>query len=128
MNKLCYIYWSEVIRKEYPHIPQRAKAMGDFTEDSMLQYIWLYKGPHPGRAGLAVIPDLFDWSAAGNYEQSKAWAKAGYNAWPLDQPKTPPGDRPQCSPTCPLTYGSVSSPNSAKGPFHWHWLPHHEAE
>ncbi len=72
----------------------------------MSALIYAYKGPIP-----------FKRPASPNYGPSLAWAKAGYNGWPAA--KAPPGDRPNCQPTCPKPY--------AGDPFtvNWHWLDGH---
>ena len=63
-----------------------------FTETEMLKWINLYKGKVIG---------LFPQSA--NFKSSVDWALAGFYNWPSGA-LTPPGDRPNCSPTCPLPY------------------------
>ncbi|MET8138578.1 OmpA family protein [Streptomyces sp. NPDC005251] len=62
--------------------PQMSAA--DFSEASMLARIDKYK------------------SESKNVGPSKAWATAGYRGWPAAP--SPPGDRPECSPTCPTPY------------------------
>lgn len=53
-----------------------------------------------------------------NYDASLAWALAGYDGWP--GVADPPGDRNNCSPTCPVAYTG--------GPFTVHWYPSAQAE
>jgi hypothetical protein len=120
MNRVCYNYGVEDSSDIADFIGWYQFKDG-FTEDAMLDSIWLYKGAHPRLS--------FHWGSAGNYEQSKAWAVAGYYFWPFLSP-TPSGDanRSQCAPTCSLAYGSLSNPNSQKGPFNWHWPPYHDIE
>lgn len=59
----------------------------------------LYKGPKTSqyRGRCFVTP------AAGNWKTSGQWIDAGYDGWPAIGPgiSIPPGNRPQCSPTCP---------------------------
>jgi hypothetical protein len=56
-----------------------------FTETEMFKWIRLYKG------------------SSANYQSSADWAQAGFYNWPHGA-LTPAGDRPNCSPTCPLPY------------------------
>jgi hypothetical protein len=62
-----------------------------FTETEMFKWIDLYKGK-----GIFFGPSA-------NFKSSVDWAMAGFYNWPSGA-ATPPGDRPNCSPTCPKPY------------------------
>jgi Domain of unknown function (DUF4157) len=78
----------------------------DIWESTMAFLIWLYK------------------RKSANYEGSRNWSLAGYADWPSTG--TPPPDRPSCSPTCPIRYGTTAH-NSATA-FDFHWYPSHSTE
>jgi hypothetical protein len=86
-----------------------------YREDTMLAYIWAYKGDrsrmqrfHNPTPGVKDPPStsIDPLKASGNYEPCKAWALAGYHDWP--SVKSPQGDRiHRCKLTCPLPYPKV---------------------
>lgn len=85
-----------------------------YTQEAMLALIWAYKGDR------WIFGD-----EAKNYEASKKWANAGYAGWPAASASTPTGDRPDCTPTCPLVYGSrkpLTSSTIGTGDFTFHWF------
>ena len=74
-----------------------------FTQAKMLYWIDVYKGT--GLTGLGTPSD--------NFGPSNEWAIAGYNGWPGGT--APPGDRNNCTPTCPTPYSGRA--------FRVNWLP-----
>jgi hypothetical protein len=63
-----------------------------FTKPAMLELINLYKGHHK-----------LEGEPSANFEESKAWASAGYDGWPSGG-SPPKGDRPNCKPACGIPY------------------------
>jgi hypothetical protein len=63
-----------------------------YSKLAMINLIDMYKGGLPTQ-----------WEPSANYEESKAWAIAGYEGWPLGG-SPPKGDRPNCKPACGEPY------------------------
>jgi hypothetical protein len=70
----------------------------EYTKAWMLMLITGYKG-----------------GITGNYVPSMGWAVAGYDGYPAVLP--PPGEHPECSPTCPLKPNAPGIPTKFWG--HW---------
>jgi RHS repeat-associated protein len=68
-----------------------------FRKNAMIDLIWLYKHNSP------------------NYGPSRDWANAGFDGWPGGGAKPPQGDRPRCSPSCPVAYSGPA--------FKFYWYP-----
>jgi hypothetical protein len=119
MCRLCNDHFNKLAREadSWAFRVQMESAARSYSESAMLRMIWYYKGEIP------LVRE-----ASGNYEASKAWARAGFNNWPSGG-SGPAGDRGNCSATCPLAYGSAplptdgtASPGTATGPFSVHWI------
>lgn len=83
MCKLCHDHYKSWLD---PKFLQYSKPM-------MINLIDIYKGGHS--------PMQAEPSA--NFEESKAWASAGYDGWPTGG-SPPKGDRPNCKPVCGEPY------------------------
>jgi outer membrane protein OmpA-like peptidoglycan-associated protein len=95
MCKLCYDYYYSIMLVN--------TGLARFTKSEMLHLIDEYKGH--GFSGFAT--------PSPNFRESELWAVAGYSGWPFSG--SPAGDRPNCSPRCPIPYKG--------GAFHVNWYP-----
>jgi len=59
-----------------------------------------------------------------DYEAAVRWANAGYAGWPAAA--NPPGDRTNCTASCPTAYGPTAHNSSTR--FDFHWFPTHQTE
>jgi hypothetical protein len=69
----------------------------------------------------------FSMAEAKNYNESQAWAWAGYRGWPLGKGvKTPPGDKPGCACACPNRFPYPGQQARGKYRFGvtWAWVDH----
>jgi hypothetical protein len=129
MCKLCYDHYDQGLKDQarfepgagagsYASQGYTERDRDEFNESGMLSYIDLYKGSH-----------WYNWwTESGNFDACNKWALAGYHDWATGHASSPAGDRANCSTTCPLVYGSLSNPDSPKGPFRLHWYPHFSTE
>ncbi|MRG94643.1 hypothetical protein [Polyangium spumosum] len=102
MCQLCSSYYMGKAASSVWTSDTYIKIAMQYSPAAMYGMILAYKGPLPGRG------------AAGNYEASQQWARAGYDGWP--SVAAPAGDRPNCNPACPQTYSGGSFD------VNWHWL------
>jgi len=88
-----YVIFGVMCRACFDHYVKIGQFDSDYSENSMLSSITLYKG-----GGVPFI----GWTTAGNYHPSQKWAKAGYAGWP-NGGGTPDADRGNCT-KCSLKY------------------------
>jgi len=115
-----YVIFGVMCRLCFDHFVSIGQTDSDYTENSMLSSITMYKG--------GGTP--WGWSTAGNFHTSQKWSKTGYRGWPNGG--TPDADRGNCT-KCSLKYEEGWEPGrlpidkkghfkmQATGAFSIHW-------
>jgi hypothetical protein len=88
-----YVLFGVMCRLCFDHLTATdPKEAARFSEPKMLSLIFDYKGPG------SIL------GTGANWAMCQEWSKAGYRGWPSGGTPPSPGDKANCSPTCPTPF------------------------